>query len=225
MTATEMLAARTRMVEQQIAARGVRDRLVLSAMRDVPRERFVPAAAQGLACEDGPLSIGWHQTISQPYVVAFMIEALSLKGGEKVLEIGTGSGYAAAVLGEIAAEVCSVERIEELADRAAATLADVGCSNVSVRHADGTLGWLERAPFDGIVVSAGGPSVPLTLKSQLKIGGRLVIPIGSSADSQELMRVTRLSESEFQEESLGGVRFVPLIGQEGWPAESSDHSE
>lgn len=217
MDASDRRTARIQMVEQQIAARGVRDPRVLQAMRDVPRERFVPTAAQDLAFEDGPLSIGWNQTISQPYVVAFMIEALRLEEDDRVLEIGTGSGYAAAVLAAIASEVFSIERIAALAERATTRLADLGCSNVSVRHGDGTLGWPDQAPFDAIMVSAGGPGIPHPLKSQLKVGGRLVIPIGRSAGHQELMRVTRQSESQFEQEAIGGVRFVPLIGEEAWP--------
>jgi protein-L-isoaspartate(D-aspartate) O-methyltransferase len=145
-----------------------------------------------------------------------MIESLELQGGEKVLEIGTGSGYAAAVLAEIAGEVYTIERIEELASRAATILADCGYTNVEVLHSDGTLGLPEQAPFDGIVVTAGAPEVPGSLKRQLKIGGRLVIPVGRHRDLQELLRVTRLSESEFEQEYLTAVRFVPLVGEEGW---------
>ena len=208
---------RDAMVRRQIAARGVASELVLNAMRSVPRERFVPSYASLLAYDDGPLPIGEGQTISQPYIVAYMTEAIGLSGGEKVLEIGTGSGYAAAVLAEIAAEVFTIERIASLADRARSTLHELGYDNVRVRHGDGTLGWPEEAPFDGIIVSAGGPDVPGPLSSQLAIGGKLVIPIGSSTSFQRLVCVTRVSTDEYQTEDLIMVRFVPLLGTAGWP--------
>ncbi len=210
---------RHQMVERQIEARGVRSRNVLEAMRRVPRELFVPENMREFAYEDSPLPIDAKQTISQPYIVAFMIEGLALEGGEKVLEIGSGSGYAAAVLAEIAGEVYTIERIEELATHAAATLADLGYQNVEVIHADGTLGLPEQAPFDAIVVTAGGPEVPDTLKKQLKVGGRMLIPVGVSREIQELVRITRLSENEYREEDLADVRFVPLVGEEGWHAD------
>ena len=215
----DFAALREEMVNRQIASRGVRDRLVLAAMRDVPRELFLPKSLQEFAYEDAPLPIDAKQTISQPYIVAFMAEALRLRGGETVLEIGAGSGYAAAVLSRIAAHVYSIERIGQLAEKAATTLSDLGYDNVHVRHGDGTQGWLEFAPFDAIVVAAGGPSVPDSLKRQLKIGGRLVIPVGKDQRSQELVRVTRLSEDEFRSEDIADVRFVPLIGKEGWEPE------
>jgi protein-L-isoaspartate(D-aspartate) O-methyltransferase len=170
---------RQQMVERQIEARGVRSQKVLNAMGRVPRELFLPEHIREFAYEDSPLPIEAKQTISQPYIVAFMTEGLALQGGEKVLEIGAGSGYAAAVLAEIAGEVYTIERIEELATHAAYTLADLGYKNVEVIHADGTLGLPEHAPFDAIVVTAGGPEVPESLKKQLKIGGRMVIPVGS----------------------------------------------
>jgi protein-L-isoaspartate(D-aspartate) O-methyltransferase len=204
------------MVDRQIAARGVRSERVLEAMRKVPRERFVPVRMAEFAYDDAPLPIGEGQTISQPYIVAYMTEALALEGGEKILEIGTGSGYAAAVLGEIADEVYTIERIDRLADSARATLADLGYDNVTVLHGDGTLGWPDQAPYDGIVVTAGGPEVPASLKQQLKIGGRLVIPVGGHLDIQKLVCVTRISEQEFRSEDLVAVRFVPLVGAEGW---------
>jgi protein-L-isoaspartate(D-aspartate) O-methyltransferase len=207
---------RENMVEYQIAARGVQSPQVLDAMRKVPREQFVSKDVREFAYEDSPLPIGAGQTISQPYIVAYMIDGLGLQGGEKVLEIGAGSGYAAAVLAEIADEVYTIERIEELAKSATATLAKTGYKNVHVLHGDGTLGWPEHAPFDGIIVAAGGPEVPDSLKQQLKIGGRMVIPVGQSQDFQELVRVTRISETEFQTEDLVAVRFVPLVGAEGW---------
>ena len=178
-----------------------------------------PKGYREFAYEDSPLPIEAGQTISQPYIVAFMIEGLALRGGETVLEIGAGSGYAAAVLAEIAGQVYTIERIEELAKSAALALADSGYDNVHVLHGDGTLGWPEQAPFDGIVVAAGGPEVPDSLKQQLKIGGRMVIPVGEHQDYQELVRVTRVSETEFETEDLAAVRFVPLVGAEGWNAE------
>jgi protein-L-isoaspartate(D-aspartate) O-methyltransferase len=211
---------RREMVEKAIVARGVRSELVLSAMRSVPREAFLPQPLREFAYTDCPLPIEEGQTISQPYIVAFMTEALALQGGERVLEIGTGSGYAAAILAEIAADVYTVERIGQLAEKAASTLADLGYDKVHVLHGDGTKGWPDHAPYDGIVVAAGGPKIPDSLKEQLKIGGRLVIPVGRDPKIQELVRVTRISESEYRREDLADVRFVPLIGHEGWtPAE------
>jgi protein-L-isoaspartate(D-aspartate) O-methyltransferase len=214
--ATSFPSLRKEMVERHIAARGVRDELVLDAMRKVPRELFLPKNLREFAYEDSPLPIAGEQTISQPYIVAFMAEALMLKGGEKVLEIGAGSGYAAAVLSEIAADVYTVERLGQLADKAAATLADLGYDNVHVLHGDGTKGWPEHAPYDAIVVAAGGPQVPESLKEQLKVGGRLVIPVGADQRSQELVRVTRASQNEYRSEDIADVRFVPLIGEQGW---------
>ncbi len=216
-TASQM---RENMVDHQIAARGVRSELILDAMRTVPREHFLPPDMQEFAYEDSPLPIDANQTISQPYIVALMVEALALSGGERVLEIGAGSGYAAAVLGRIAGDVYTVERIGQLAEKAASKLAELDYSNVHVLHGDGTLGWLDHAPYDGIVVTAGGPEVPESLKAQLKIGGRLVIPVGTDPRAQELVRVTRLSEHEYQTEDLADVRFVPLVGQEGWAPDS-----
>lgn len=200
------------MVTRQIAARGVRSPGVLDAMRAVPREAFVPEHLRKLAYQDSPLPIGSGQTISQPHVVALMIEALDLQGGENVLEIGGGSGYAAAVLGQIAGRVYSIERIEELAKTAGATLAALGCDNVEMRHGDGTRGCPDHAPFDAIVVAAGTPEVPEPLKQQLKEGGRLVIPVGRNDQYQHLVRITRLPDDEYAEEVLAPVRFVPLIG-------------
>jgi protein-L-isoaspartate(D-aspartate) O-methyltransferase len=210
----DFAAQRRYMVEHHIAARGVRSENVLRAMLAVRREEFLPSDLREFAYEDSPLPIAGGQTISQPYIVAFMTEALLLEGGEKVLEIGTGSGYAAVVLAEIAKDVYSVERIGQLAEKAAAKLAEQGHHNVHVLHGDGTRGWLEHAPYDAIVVAAGGPTVPETLKMQLKVGGRLVIPIGSSTRAQELVRVTRVSATEFRQEDLADVRFAAL-GKEG----------
>ncbi len=216
---SDLSKLREDMVENQIAARSIRSAAVLGALRKVPREAFLPQRLREFAYEDSPLPIAAGQTISQPYIVALMTEALDLKGGERVLEIGTGSGYAAAVLAEIAAEVYTVERIGELAEKAASTLEALGYRTVHVVHADGTLGWTAAAPYDAIIVAAGGPEVPESLKKQLKVGGRLVIPVGSDPRAQELVRVTRTSNDEFKSEDLADVRFVPLVGKEGWAPE------
>lgn len=221
---TDFVKLRDYMVENQIAARGVHSELVLNAMRTVSREAFLPKDLREFAYEDTPLPIGEGQTISQPYIVALMTEVLLLQGNEKVLEIGAGSGYAAAVLAEIASEVYTIERIGQIAAKASATLKELGYENVYVLHADGTRGWPEHSPYDAIVVAAGGPEVPESLKKQLKIGGRLVIPIGSDPRAQELVRVTRIGESDFEYEDIADVRFVPLIGQEGWDAENEELS-
>jgi protein-L-isoaspartate(D-aspartate) O-methyltransferase len=209
---------RLAMVQRQIARRGVRDPLVLEAVGAVRREDFLPEGLREFAYDDTPLPIDQGQTISQPYIVALMTEAVQLRGDERVLEIGTGSGYAAAVLAHIAADVYTVERYGQLATKAASVLTAQGFSNVHVLHGDGTLGWPEHAPFDAIVVAAGGPEVPETLKTQLKIGGRLVIPVGANRRLQELLRVTRVTADEYQTEELAHVRFVPLVGERGWAA-------
>lgn len=213
----DFAAQRQAMVAQQIEARGVTDARVLAAMRAVPRERFVGPGWEGNAYHDSPLPIEGEQTISQPYIVALMAEALQLNGGERVLEIGTGSGYAAAVLARLAAEVHSVECIPILAEQAAKRLAAQGCANVAVHRGDGSLGWPEAAPYDAIVVTAAGPEVPAVLKAQLKIGGRLVMPVGERYGLQELLRLTRMGEHGEQRELLLPVRFVPLTGEQGWP--------
>jgi len=205
---------RLRMVERQIKGRGVRDKRVLEAMRKVPRHLFLPPEKADQAYEDHPVSIGRGQTISQPYMVALMTEALELRGDEKVLEIGTGSGYQTAILAELAREVYSVERIPELADEAVERLEGLGYTNVHVRVGNGTLGWPEQAPFDAILVTAGAPKVPKSLKAQLADGGRLVIPVGSEFH-QVLYRIRRRGD-EFLEEPLTSCVFVPLIGEEGW---------
>ncbi|MFL4979457.1 MAG: protein-L-isoaspartate(D-aspartate) O-methyltransferase [Xanthobacteraceae bacterium] len=204
------------MVERQIAGRGIADPRVLSAMRRVPREGFVTPGLEEFAYEDSPLPIDEAQTISQPYIVALMIEAAEVKRGDRVLDVGTGSGYAAAVLSEIAGEVYTIERHRELAEAAKRRLAKLGYRNIKVRHGDGTLGWPEAAPFDAILVAAGGPDVPPALKEQLAIGGRLVIPVGEDRHDQTLLKITRTSETAFEVEDLGTVRFVPLIGEQGW---------
>jgi protein-L-isoaspartate(D-aspartate) O-methyltransferase len=211
--------ARDEMVKRQLAGRGLSNQRVLAAFRAVPREEFVPEALRGLAYRDAPLPIGEEQTISQPYVVAVTLDALRLDGTERVLEIGTGSGYAAALLGHAAREVYTVERLGGLAESARERLARLGYENVHVLHGDGTLGWPEHAPYDAIAVAAGAPEVPQALREQLAIGGRLVIPIGEEESVQTLMRVTRTGPGEYQQEELLSVRFVPLIGAQGWAQE------
>ncbi len=208
---------RHQMVRQQLERRDISDPRVREAFRLVPREEFVDAGLAEFAYDDTPLPIGYGQTISQPYVVALTVQALRLAGHERVLEIGAGSGYAAAILGKLAREVHSVERLEELATLAAHRLARLGYHNVFVHHADGTLGWPDAAPYEAIAVAAGAPRPPPSLLAQLTIGGRLVIPHGT-ASSQRLVRITRQDETHYIEEDLGDVRFVPLVGAEGWPA-------
>lgn len=210
---------RKQMVERQLAARDISDPLVLSAMGRIQREKFVSTDYRSQAYHDGPLPIGYRQTISQPYIVALMTQALRLKGGENVLEIGTGSGYAAAVLAEIAGRVTTIECISELAQQAERLLSALGYDNIGVIHGDGSLGYTPNAPYDAIVVTAGGPDVPESLKQQLKTGGRLVIPVGATTSMQSLLRVTREDKNNFIHEDLCGVRFVPLVGEEGWPIE------
>jgi protein-L-isoaspartate(D-aspartate) O-methyltransferase len=207
---------RARMVEVDLARQGISDARVLDAFRTVAREDFVPLDLAEFAYEDAPLPIGEGQTISQPYIVAVTAEALSLRGGERVLEVGTGSGYAAAILGRLAKEVYTVERLLSLAESARERLGRLGYANVHVRCGDGSLGWAEHAPYDAIAVAAGGPSVPRALREQLAVGGRLVIPVGPDEASQKLVRVTRTSDTEYREEPIADVRFVPLIGEQGW---------
>jgi len=208
---------RERMVATQIEARGITDPLVLDAMRAVPRERFVPASMARFAYDDGPLPIGKGQTISQPYIVAVMTAAVRIKPGERVLEIGTGSGYGAAVLARIAGEVYTVERVEALAETARRRLATLGYDNVHVLEGDGTLGWPEHAPYEAILVTAGGPRVPKALLHQMAVGGRLIMPVGTDLHGQRLVRVTRTDSHEYDHENLEAVAFVPLIGAEGLP--------
>ena len=213
---TDLERARDRMVDVHLARRGIRDPAVLDAMRSVPRQSFVEPGYEEFAYEDSPLPIGENQTISQPYIVAFMIEAAELGPDDSVLEVGAGSGYAAAVMSRIAAQVYAIERIASLGEKAAQRCASLGYDNVAVRVADGTLGWADAGPFDAILVAAGGPSVPEHLKQQLAVGGRLVIPVGEMGSHQVLVRVRRTGETEFEEEKLASVRFVPLIGEQGW---------
>jgi len=207
---------RERMVTFQVASRGVNDKRVLEAMRQVPREAFVAAGMEEFAYKDSPLPIAAGQTISQPYIVARMIEAAQIKPGDRVLDVGTGSGYAAAVLSRLADRIYSIERHRELADSAKRTLEKLRYANVEVRHGDGTLGWADAAPFDAILVAAGGPEIPEALRRQLKIGGRLIVPIGERGGIQQLVKVVRDGEDRFHEEDLGPVTFVPLIGEGGW---------
>lgn len=213
---SDFARARMHMVERHLRRRDITDVVVLDAFRSVRREAFLPPNLAEFAYEDTPLPIGEGQTISQPYIVAFTVQALGLHGGEHVLEVGTGSGYAAAILGAIAKDVYTIERFPSLAESASARFAALGISNVHVTHGDGSMGMPEHAPFDAIVVSAGGPKAPPALLAQLKIGGRLVIPIGDEPDSQVLTRIVRTSENEYRTEPLTEVRFVPLIGEQAW---------
>ena len=208
--------ARQMMIDLDLRGRGLGDERVLAAMASVPRERFVDPELATHAYRDIPLPIEAGQTISQPYIVALMAEALLLSPTDRVLDIGTGSGYAAAVLAELCAEVFSIERHEPLATAAANRLEALRIDNVVVRCGDGTLGWPEAAPFDAIVVAAGAPRIPPALVSQLAVGGRLVLPVGATQRRQELVRVTREPGDVFLRECLGAVRFVPLIGDEAW---------
>ncbi len=215
------LVQRERMVADQIQARGVRDPLVLAAMRAVPRHRFVPAHLIDSAYNDSPLPIGQGQTISQPYIVALMTELLELRGGESVLEVGAGSGYQAAVLSQIVGQVWTVERLPDLARQAGQTLEAVGCANVCVQVGDGSAGWPEKAPFDAIIVTAAAPQIPQPLQEQLADGGRLVAPVGPRW-TQELVRVRRRGDRFFSEEILH-VAFVPLLGAHGWQERGESH--
>lgn len=210
----DMSAQRERMVIEQLERRGIEDARVLAAMRRIPREKFVPEELARSAYDDSPLPIAERQTISQPYIVARMTEALELGPEDDVLEIGTGSGYGAAVLAEIARNVYTIERHATLAEKARATLAEIGCDNVHVRCGDGSLGWPEHAPFAAIVATAASSDVPAPLREQLATRGRLVVPVGPTHGAQELMRLRRLSPSEYTEDRLGGVRFVSLVGAE-----------
>lgn len=221
MNSADFTSQRIEMVQQQLEQRGVQDQRVLEAMGSVPREVFLSPELREYAYHDSPQPIAAGQTISQPYMVAFMLEALELTGGESVLEIGTGSGYATAVLAEMVKEVHTVERIESLARSAKDILESLGYQNVHFLCGDGTKGWPDHAPFDGILVSAGGPITPRSLIAQLKIGGRMVIPVGETRSCQQLLRITRESETHANTEVLCEVRFIPLIGEEGWEAGSA----
>jgi len=206
----ETARLREAMVRQQIEARGVHHRPTLEAMRKVPRHEFVPPGQRAGAYADHPLPIGHRQTISQPYIVAFMTEALDLEAGDRVLEVGTGSGYQAAVLAEIVEEVYTIEIVEPLARESGERLERLGYTNVHVRAGDGYRGWPEQAPFDAIIVTAAAPRIPEALKEQLASGGRLIIPVGD--DVQELRLLTRRGD-RFEEKSVLPVRFVPMTGE------------
>jgi protein-L-isoaspartate(D-aspartate) O-methyltransferase len=215
-----MHSRRVAMVKRQLEARGIRDPAVLAAFARVPREDFVAPADREHAYDDTPLPIGHGATISQPYVVALALEALALDRDARVLDIGTGSGYAAALAACIAREVHTVERVDELARGARDRLAKLGYANVHVHTADGSLGWPSAAPYDAIAVSAGAPKPPPALLEQLAIGGRLVVPSGPH-DAQHLLRITRVDREHYDERDLGPVRFVALVGEQGWPGVSS----
>jgi protein-L-isoaspartate(D-aspartate) O-methyltransferase len=205
---------RKKMVETQLIPRGIHDPLVLKAMEKVPRDAFVPIDLRESAYGDNPLPIGEGQTISQPYIVALMTEALELKGSEKVLEIGTGSGYQAAILAEIAKEVYTVERVASLGEKAERILESLGYANIHFKIFNGTLGWPEHSPYDAIMVTAGAPEIPESLIEQLGEGGRLVIPVGDRL-GQDLLKI-RKTRGKTATEDLGAVRFVNLVGEYGW---------
>ncbi|MGV2866564.1 protein-L-isoaspartate(D-aspartate) O-methyltransferase [Achromobacter sp. AGC39] len=216
---------RENMVQRQLIDRGVHDPAVLAAMRRVPRHAFVPDNTRALAYDDGALPIECGQTISQPYIVALMLQSAMLRPSDRVLEIGTGSGYAAAVMARIVQVVHTVERHERLALKAREQLQRLGCDNVIVHVDDGTLGLPSRAPFDAIVAAASGPYVPPAWREQLAIGGRLIMPVGPSSGPQHLIRLWREADTDYREQSLGMVAFVPLIGEQAWHSEGdNDHA-
>jgi len=208
-------AEREWMVKTQLISRDIIDEAVINSMLTVPRHMFVMEYKQGFAYYDTALEIEVGQTISQPYIVALMAQALELKSSDKVLEIGTGSGYSAAILSRMAVTVYTIERHDLLAGHAKDRFRDLGYENIEVRVGDGTLGWKEKAPFDAILVTAGGPKIPDSLMDQLTLGGRLVIPVGDKGE-QHLLRIKKTMTSELIKEDLGAVRFVPLIGTKGW---------
>lgn len=210
----DQVEIRAKMVEEQLIPRGIKDKLVLDAFRGVPRHEFVPEEYRNKSYADHPLPIGEDQTISQPYMVALETECLGLKGPEKVLEIGTGSGYQTAILAEMAGYVYSVERIDRLAAIAEERLKALGYTNFSIRVGDGSLGWPENAPYDGIIVTAGSPVIPKSLVSQLKDGGRLVIPLGG--EFGQMLTVLEKNGDIFKRTEVCACTFVPLIGEEGW---------
>ena len=205
-------AARARLIEQ--LSTEIKDKRVLAAMSHIPRELFVPPESRRFAYEDRPLTIGWEQTISQPFIIALMTEALDLSGSEKVLEVGTGSGYQAAILAELSRQVITVERLAALAEKAKQILDKLGYTNIEIHLAEETLGWKSEAPYDAILVTAGAPHVPNDLLAQLAIGGRMVIPVGSRY-VQELCKITRRKDKNVVR-NLCGCRFVSLIGKGAW---------
>jgi protein-L-isoaspartate(D-aspartate) O-methyltransferase len=213
--APDLRAARERMIKEQLAARHIRDPRVLAAMSEVPREVFVPEDLHEVAYGDGPLPIGEGQTISQPYIVALMLQVAEISLSDRVLDVGTGSGYAAAVASRRAAHVYSIERHAPLIESAQRRFVELGYRNITVRHGDGTLGWPEEAPFDVILVAAGGPEIPRVYCRQLSRGGCLVMPVGPESH-QKLVRVQRRADNDFVEDDFGYVSFVPLIGEHGW---------
>ncbi len=210
--------ARRRMVEQQIVARGIDDSRVIQALLDVPRHLFVEPGLQSHAYSDGSLPIGEKQTISQPYIVAVMTAALGLTGSERVLEVGTGSGYQTAVLAKLVKRVYSIERIPSLAAKARRILDQLRLYNINIKIADGTIGWQDQAPFDAILVAAGSPEIPQKYLDQLEINGKLIMPVGNR-ETQELVLVIKREDGRFVQQTLMGCRFVPLIGENGWQCE------
>ena len=215
---SDYAALRERMVDRQIAARGLHDPALLAAFRAVPREEFINPSYAGYAYQDSPLPIESGQTISQPYIVALTIDAAGIGKGDKVLEVGAGSGYAAAVIGQIADQVIAIERHPELVRLADARMKRLGYDKVRIVEGDGTLGWPEEAPFDAIVAAASGSHVPKSWIEQLKPGGRIVVPLGHPGSVQSLVKVTKREDGTLERVDLGGVRFVPLIGREGFQA-------
>jgi protein-L-isoaspartate(D-aspartate) O-methyltransferase len=213
---TDFASEREEMVERQLRRRGITEPEILDAFRAVPREAFVSDEYAGLAYGDHPLPIEANQTISQPYIVALMIEAAAIESGARVLEVGSGSGYAAAVISRIADKVIGIERQHELVEVARERLARLGYDNVEIVEGDGTTGWPDQAPYDAILAAASGRHVPQSLVDQLKPGGRLVIPLGEPGGMQKLLKVTKQADGSLEQSDLGAVRFVPLIGEEGW---------
>jgi len=213
---TDFAAEREAMVERQLLRRGITEPIILDAFRQVPRELFVSDQYAHLAYGDHPLPIEAEQTISQPYIVALMMQAAAIKAGDKVLEVGSGSGYAAAVIGRIAARVIGIERQHELVEVARERLERLGYDNIDILEGDGTKGCPDEAPFDAILAAASGSHVPEPLLGQLAPGGRIVMPIGDPGAVQELVKVTKQEDGILRQENLGAVRFVPLIGEEGW---------
>lgn len=215
--------ARQRMIRYQIKGRGIRDLPLLAALGEVPREEFVAPAFRPAAYRDGPIPIGYGQTISQPYVVAMMTAALHLEAGDRILEVGTGSGYQAAVLAAMGAEVYTIERHGGLAQQARQTLERLDFEQVHLRIGDGSQGWPEAAPFEGILVTAAGPTIPTPLLEQLQVGARLIIPVEESKGRQILLAITRRGDGRYDRKELGEVAFVPLIGRDGWDDEQGTY--